>query len=275
MSIDRSLKTRVDEYEVNKIGDGIYKINEYNLTTMFLVVGSSRALAIDCGTGVGDYKSVIDGITTLPCDLVITHAHVDHIGGRGQFDKMFISKDDVPLIKDVTVTARKNYIAVMKYLMFFKVIKWQDAKVEKVQKEPEIVYIKEGDIFDLGGKTVKVFETPAHTKGSLSYLAAEDKILFTGDIANPNNLMFMKGATTIEEMRDTLVKVRNLESYDTNWAAHLREPVTREVLENGISCATKLAKRRNFLPLIAFSSSNGFTIIHLTSKFRKKQKRKA
>lgn len=275
MSIDRSLKTRVDEYEVNKIGDGIYKINEYNLTTMFLVVGSSRALAIDCGTGVGDYKSVIDGITTLPCDLVITHAHVDHIGGRGQFDKMFISKDDVPLIKDVTVTARKNYIAVMKYLMFFKVIKWQDAKVEKVQKEPEIVYIKEGDIFDLGGKTVKVFETPAHTKGSLSYLAAEDKILFTGDIANPNNLMFMKGATTIEEMRDTLVKVRNLESYDTNWAAHLREPVTREVLENGISCATKLAKRRNFLPLIAFSSSNDFTIIHLTSKFRKKQKRKA
>ncbi|HKL94770.1 MAG TPA: MBL fold metallo-hydrolase [Clostridia bacterium] len=272
MSIDKSLNMRVDKYDVKKIGDGIYKINEYNLTTMFLVVGNTRALAIDCGTGVGDYKAVIEGITSLPCDLAITHAHVDHIGGRGQFEKMYISKKDVPLIKDITVSARKNFIAVMKYLMFFKVIKWKDAKIEKVVNEPEIMLLHEGDQFDLGGKTIKVFETPAHTKGSLSYLAVEDKILFSGDITNPNNLMFMKGATTIEEMRDTLVRVRNLGGYELNWAAHLSEPISNEVLDNGIVCANKLAARRNFLPLIAFSSYNGFTIIHLTSKYRKKKR---
>ncbi|MDD4839246.1 MAG: MBL fold metallo-hydrolase, partial [Clostridia bacterium] len=271
MSIDRSLNIRIDKYDVKQIAEGIYKINEYNLTTMFVIVGSKRALAIDCGTGVGDYKAVIEGITKLPYDLAITHAHVDHIGGRGQFEKMYLSKTDSALIKDVTVSARKGYISVMKYLMMFKVVRWKDAKCERVQKEPEIEFIKEGDVFDLGGKTIKVFETPAHTQGSLSYLAVEDKILFSGDILNPNNLMFLKGASTIEEMRDSLIRVRNMDKYDTMWASHLSEPLSRETIDNGVKCAEKLSRRHNFLPLIFIGKHKDFSIIHLTSKYRKKK----
>jgi glyoxylase-like metal-dependent hydrolase (beta-lactamase superfamily II) len=269
MSIDKTLYNPVNRYDVQEIGKNVYKINEYNLTTMFLVVGERRALAIDCGTGVGDYRAVIEGITKLPFDLVITHGHVDHIGGRGQFEKMFISEEDQPLISTVTVSERKKFLRIMRYLMGFKVIKVKDAKIESVKKEPELAFIKEGDVFDLGGKTVKVFHTPAHTRGSLCFLAVEDKILFSGDVVNPQNLMQFPESTTVEEMRDALIKVKNLGGYDTIWAAHLSKPISSETLENGIKCADKILKRKNGLPFIGVSSYKGYLVLYKQNKRRK------
>lgn len=269
MSIDKSLMQRVDEYAVEEIAPGVFKINEYNLTTTFVIVGAERALLIDCGTGVGDYKAVVEKLVDgKPYYLVATHAHCDHIGGRGQFDRMYISEKDAPIIKDVNVFFRKFYIGVMKYLMFFKVIRWRDAKVEKVKKEPELSFIKEGDKFNLGGRTVTVYETKGHTKGSLSFLLEEDRLLFTGDVANPNNLMFLKWATTVEEMRASLKKINRLEGYDTMWASHLAAPVSRETVENGIECAEKIIAHRNGIPFVHFTTYKDFTIISLGHKRR-------
>lgn len=40
-------------------------------------------------------------------------------------------------------------------------------------------YLKEGDTVSLGNHTIKVIETPGHTKGGLCFLV--DDLLFTGD----------------------------------------------------------------------------------------------
>lgn len=269
MSIDKNLTVRVDEYAVEEIAPSVYKVNEYNLTTMFVVVGAERALLIDCGTGVGDYKAVAERLAGgKPYDLAVTHAHCDHIGGRGQFEHMYISEKDVPIIGDANTLFRKFYVGVMKYLMFFKVIRWRDAKIERVKKEPETHFIKEGDRFELGGKTVVVYETPGHTRGSLSFLLKEDRMLFTGDVSNPNNLMFLKWATSTEEMLASLKKIRDLEGYDVAWASHLSAPVSKETLENGIACAEKITSHKNGLPILCFSSLNDFTVINWAHKRR-------
>ena len=168
MSIDKTLKKiSFFDYDVQKISEGVYKINEYNLTTMFVIVGDKKAVTIDCGTGVGDYWQVIQTITKLPIELIITHGHVDHIGGRGQFDKMYISSSDQILIKDVSAFYRKMYVLLMK-AMGFKVLKNKNIVINEVLCEPAVNYLQEGDIIDLGGKTIEVLQTPGHTKGSLS-----------------------------------------------------------------------------------------------------------
>ena len=94
MSVDKTLmQIGYEDYDIKEIAKNVYKINEYNLTTMFIIVGEAKALAIDCGTGVGDYKKVIEKLTKgLPYDLAITHAHVDHIGGMSQFSDFYLSK---------------------------------------------------------------------------------------------------------------------------------------------------------------------------------------
>ncbi len=108
MSVDKSLKIQLNDYDVQEIAPKIYKINEYNLSTMFVIVGNERALAIDCGVGVGDYKTVVEKLAEhRPYDLVLSHGHVDHAGGREQFDKIFIGKRDVEIVKDATLGYRK------------------------------------------------------------------------------------------------------------------------------------------------------------------------
>ena len=55
---------------------------------------------------------------------------MDHIGGRGQFDEMYLSEKDEPIIKDVTLSARKGYVSLMKFLGF------------KVRKNKDLHYTK-------------------------------------------------------------------------------------------------------------------------------------
>ena len=196
MSVDKTLKTQLKDYDVQEVAPKIYKINEYNLSTMFVIVGSERALCIDCGTGVGDYKAVIERLVEgKPYDMVLSHGHVDHAGGREQFDKIYVGRRDKDIVKEATLSYRKFYIIIMRYLMFFKCIKFKDAVMKKVEKEPELIPICEGFTFDLGDKKIEVFETPGHTEGCLCFLSRSDRIMFSGDTFNPLMLMFLTHAT--------------------------------------------------------------------------------
>ena len=69
---------------VNKICDGVFLLDEFGGTNCYLVVGSERALLIDCGTGFADLKGTVESIIDLPLTVIATHGHCDHIGGAGR-----------------------------------------------------------------------------------------------------------------------------------------------------------------------------------------------
>ena len=267
MSVDKKLMTiGYDDYDVVELCHGVYKINEFNLTTMFVIVGQEKAVTIDCGTGIGDYMAVIRRITDLPVSLIVTHAHVDHIGGRGQFDVMYMSQEDESIIKDVTVASRKGYVALMK-LLGFKVRKKRDMRYDKVTKEPRVEYLRDGDVIDLGGKTLTVYAIPGHTFGSLGFGLKEDRILFTGDVVNPQCLMFLKHAATLEVMKSSCQRILSLSEYDTIWASHLSDPIDRDTVLRAIATIEQAQKRGNrLLPWIIFENKNDFAIIHRANK---------
>lgn len=265
MSIDKTLKIALPDYDVKEIAPNIYKINEYNLSTMFVIVGSKRALVIDCGVGVGDFKGVIERLVgDLPYDLVLSHGHVDHAGGREQFEKIYIHERDIKIIKSASLLYRKFYILIMRYLMFFKCITFKKAVMKKVEKEPQLIAIAEGFVFDLGDKQIEVFESAGHTLGSICFLDRADKILFSGDTFNPMMLMFLPHATTIERYASTIDKMLQIDGYDTVWASHLSAPLTKQdCIEIG-QTAQKIVKRHkiNFpLPSIWITNKGNKAII--------------
>ena len=100
-----------------EFADGIYEIDEFDCVSVFVIVGSTRALVIDCGTGIGDLRWVIENkITDKPYDVVATHNHGDHIGGAGFFDSIYIHPADMDWDSGntlPTVDFRKSYAKII------------------------------------------------------------------------------------------------------------------------------------------------------------------
>lgn len=125
----------------------------------FVVVGEKKALVIDTMNGSEDVKAVAESITSLPLLLVNTHVHPDHIGGNHYFEEAFMSPADMPFVDMFTAPENKENM-------------------------PVLHPVREGDIFDLGGLHVEVYELPGHSPGQLCLLLVEERILFTGDSIN-------------------------------------------------------------------------------------------
>lgn len=184
------------EYPYREIAPKVYMINEFNVADCYLLVGTERALLIDMGVGLGNLRAFVQRLTDgLPLDVVATHGHVDHIGGRGQFPRVSVQKEDVGIIGRVTVPYRKAFFALQRQAAPYGV-KAKDIRPGEYHSEP--LPMHEGQVFRLGGKTVSVTHVPGHTRGSVCLLAEEDRLLFTGDNGNPVLFLFLPNCATLE-----------------------------------------------------------------------------
>ena len=180
------------------ITDGVYLLDELGGTNCYLVVGSEKALLIDCGTGFADLKGTIEDITPLPVEVIATHGHCDHIGGAGAFPEIYIHKDDTAFINKIqfTVFARKIFS------LGVGTAREQGVKTSDVKKGPyktKFIPIGDGFSLDLGGKEIKVKHTPGHSRGSIAVIDETDKIIFSGDNVCDALWLFLPGGLSIEE----------------------------------------------------------------------------
>jgi hydroxyacylglutathione hydrolase len=156
----------MDTYLAKEIHPGIQMILDFDDTKMVLILGKDRALLIDAGLGTGDLRGFVEEkIGGLPLDVVITHAHPDHIAMMGQFQgryKVYMNHLDLPLAQ--------NFIQQLNY------------SIDLTQ----IIDVREGFIFDLGNYRLKVYEVPGHSAGSIVLFDEEHGILFAGDALGSN-----------------------------------------------------------------------------------------
>lgn len=134
---------------ITQLNEGLWVVETTDMTTMYIVEGSERAMLIDTGTKCDSLDVIIGKITSKPLDVVITHAHPDHAGNIKFFKEIYLHPAD-------TVLMPKGY----------------DGKVN---------FLKDGEIFDLGDRKLVVSYLPGHTPGSIALLDYEAGYCFTGD----------------------------------------------------------------------------------------------
>ena len=208
------------------IGPETYFINEFGADSIYVIVGTQRALVVDTGSGFMDLKATVEGLTKLPYDVVITHSHPDHAGGAGLFDSVYIHPADIAAASAITYEGRVRYGQIMRSMSarpgaagFPDVWGYTDADVRRWPKIPEFKPLSDGQVFDLGGRKVTAYHLPNHTPGSMVFIDDKSRIAFTGDAANAGGngsngpvSTTLRGLLRLRELRAT--------SFDRQYTGH-------------------------------------------------------
>lgn len=172
---------------------------------MYLLEGTKKALLLDTGYGAGNLRSFVESLTDKPILVANTHFHPDHAAGNGEFEEVFMSKGaplDAPSINtpgfvpfDLSRLPHPDY---------------------------KHIYIGTGDVIDLGGRTIEVYDVkPAHCNSSLFFFDRENGMFFCGDeleagqvnlfdnSANPEVAYDVK--TCLDNFRENAGFVKNLQ----------------------------------------------------------------
>jgi hydroxyacylglutathione hydrolase len=128
---------------------------------------SREAIVIDPGDDISEITAVLKRHGLTVKTIVITHAHIDHIGGASKLRALtgapvYMHEADSVLASNLEMQAQ-----------------WLGTETPE---NPGIdTAAKEGDILHAGGIAAQVIHTPGHTPGSLSLFIPAEKKLIAGD----------------------------------------------------------------------------------------------
>lgn len=245
---------RTEKIPYYEFSEGIFEIDEFDCASVFVIVGKERALVLDTGTGIGNLRRVIESrITAKPYDVVLTHNHVDHAGGAGFFDSIWVHEADRSWDRKIfapTLEGRREYAKIVASRGNKNYVYSVDTDILEWPKEPEVKLLSDGQVFDLGGRTVTFYHVPGHTPGECVAIDDRSRSLFIGDACNCNYLLGENIEDTLEESAD--VAVRGLErirdrrdAYDQIYNSHhdyrgLGSPLAEDVLPDLIECLKRI-----------------------------------
>lgn len=260
-------------FKCNELKSGIFQIEEYGVFA-YLIVGDTAALLIDTGTGFGDLAEFVRGITDKPLTVAATHAHPDHIGGRGAFRELYLPKKEHGLARFYGTTA-------MRRLMFGKKAQQLYGKkrsdIKRGLYRTKYFPLTDGHVFSLGGKTVRCVQIPGHTKGGMMFLLCEDKLIFTGDNLCRALWMFLPGSTTVQQWITGAEKAYEYLSDYRAYSAHDSDAQDPELIAKLIATAKSLVSERKntFFPKIKVYPADytDHGIIYRTTRVTARRKR--
>lgn len=193
-------------YDVLQFAPGTYQFTEAGRWKMFLLIGEEKALSVDGGLGVGSVRRLCESLTDRPVEHILTHTHWDHVGAAHEWDAVGVHpKGRDKLANDYTEGCRD-------FVESWKGRPFPEGFVPEKFTIPPAHFgwpLKEGDVIDLGGRRIHVYETPGHSPDSVSLFDEREKVLISGDLVKPGQALFIQVPTAV--LSDYAPSLRKLE----------------------------------------------------------------
>jgi glyoxylase-like metal-dependent hydrolase (beta-lactamase superfamily II) len=238
---------------------GLWLISEPGHVQSYLVEGANRAILIDTGTGIAPIAPVVRRLTTKPIEVVLTHNHFDHIGGNADFDQIAIHPAGVAGLRAGRSTeSLQGYIAgAREMLTRGAAMRALDAEGFNLLHPEQIIRpfpatfdpdryaiapseatatLADGQLLDLGGKTLEVVYTPGHSHDGICLLDRAGRILFTADTVYAGPLYAQTPGADLEAYLTSLRRLEPLiDQVDILLPAHNRVPLDPPIIREMIA----------------------------------------
>lgn len=128
-----------------------------------------EAIVVDPGDGqdLEALQAVLDRHSLRVATIVITHAHIDHIGGAAALRR----RTGAPVYMNAADQSLNRHLDVQ--AQWLGMAPPESATID--------VETRDGDTLNLGSATFDVIHTPGHTQGSLCLYVREQRKLIAGD----------------------------------------------------------------------------------------------
>ena len=161
------------------IAPGVTCIDDAGESVCYVVCGAERAAVIDTVNGMENLYDIVREVTDLPLVVINTHGHCDHVWGNAYFEEAYIHPNDIPIHDE-----------------FFA----QRPDLTPCPLKP----LREGEVVDLGGKSLEVLLVAGHTPGSIALLDRQAGFLYSGDAINSQAWLQLDHSTKLSVYLDSL-----------------------------------------------------------------------
>jgi glyoxylase-like metal-dependent hydrolase (beta-lactamase superfamily II) len=213
-------------FRVTGTGGGITRIDEPGVdpllrASIWHVRGRDRDLVVDSGLGVASLRAHLPALFERDPLLVITHAHLDHLGGAHEFaDRLGHAAE--PLADPPPGSLHLEPLAAELGLDLalagpgrpdLLLSEWPagyDPERYQLRAAPA-AQVSEGDLVDLGDRAFRVLHLPGHTPGSIGLLDEADGVLFSGDVVYDDVLLDELAGSSIADYCTTMSRLARLD----------------------------------------------------------------
>jgi len=202
-------------FEVYSVSPGVFAIYEPHQseeTISYLIVGDNRALLFDTGMGIDDIRKITTELTRLPVAVLNSHTHHDHIGGNWQFKTIYAMDTDFTRKSAGGGNKAAAQAEIGPGEICGELPKAFDRKAYATRPWKITEYKRDGDHFDLGGRSLEIIATPGHTPDSISLLDRDKGLLFTGDTFYPGTIYLFSPETNLVAYRASVRRLAAMAS---------------------------------------------------------------
>ena len=240
-------------FTAEKISERMYRIKDRIGVAMYLINGDRRSLLIDTGYGLKGLKEFVHSLTDLPLTVALTHGHVDHAMGAGEFEQVYMNPADNETFRyHSEKSCRMNVIRIVEP-------DFSEELTEPYNKE--FLPLRDGQTFDLGGLSVEAIEVPGHTPGTMVFIINEERTAVFGDACGPGTLVMEEFSTDISTYRNALLRLKSMEDrYDRVIRFHGTCVSDKSLLDTVIGCCNAVLNHTDERILVPAAAASIFPV---------------
>lgn len=196
----KRIPTSAGWFEIIRLPNHVYALYEpghAEKVNSFFIAGSDKDLLYDTGMGIASIREALDdlrkaeGLPEREPIVLNSHAHLDHIGGNAEFDRIYAFRNDWRIRKLTEGIAAGDE----RWIAYFGDLTPPpqpppgfDPRTHAIRPVPlsALRYVHAGEHIDLGNRRFTVIPSRSHTEDSVILYDARNKLLFTGDVFVPD-----------------------------------------------------------------------------------------